>query len=107
MEKKKVNTIIAIGIILGIIFLFLFAFNYSGKIPGEIEQIEDSFCGISILGECATNNDCIVSGCSLQVCQGKFEEEAITTCDWKECYNSESYGVICTCLEDECQWALE
>ena len=107
MGKKKVNTIIAICVILGIILLFLFAFNYSGKISEETEQIVDSFCGISTLGECATNNDCIVSGCSLQVCQGKFEEEAITTCDWKECYNSESYRVICTCLEEECQWARE
>ncbi|MBW2970962.1 eight-cysteine-cluster domain-containing protein, partial [Candidatus Woesearchaeota archaeon] len=74
----------------------------------EVQQEEEvlvEFCGSSTLGSCAADGDCIESGCSGQVCQSKSEEIVVTTCEYIECYNAESYNLSCICVESECKWA--
>jgi len=66
-----------------------------------------NFCGQSTYGECKSDKDCVKSGCSNQVCQSKYEEPVITTCEWKECYNYRSFGVDCKCIDERCQWEKE
>ncbi len=63
------------------------------------------FCGISTFGECSSDADCIIGGCSGQVCQSKNEEPAVTTCEYKGCFNTENYGLKCKCAAKKCQWA--
>lgn len=50
--------------------------------------------------ECSEDSDCVVSGCSSQVCS---TEEVTTTCEWRE-----EYGCLrlsnCGCIEGKCAW---
>lgn len=71
----------------------------------EATTLEESFCGSSTYGSCSSDDDCIPGGCSGQVCQSKNEESIITTCEWRDCYDNEKYGLECKCLENKCQWA--
>ncbi len=60
------------------------------------------FCGWSTYGRCESDEDCVVDGCSGQVCRSKFEEPIITTCEWLDCYDVK--GVACKCIDGKCQW---
>jgi len=60
------------------------------------------FCGWSTYGKCESDEDCVIDGCSGQVCRSKFEEPVITTCEWLDCYKVE--GVACRCVKGKCQW---
>jgi len=62
------------------------------------------FCGTSTLHSCNLSSDCVAGGCSGQVCEGKNEGIA-TTCEWKDCYKDEDYGVVCKCVSGKCKWA--
>lgn len=70
-------------------------------------EYEGQFCGWSTFGKCSSDKDCIVGGCSSQVCQSRFEESIITTCEWKACYDAEKYKLKCRCINGKCQWAGE
>ena len=61
------------------------------------------FCGKSTYAACASDDDCSAGGCSGQVCQGTGEDIA-TTCEYRDCYDTNRYGVSCGCVEDRCQW---
>jgi eight-cysteine-cluster-containing protein len=69
-----------------------------------IEPTEE-FCGSSTYGNCASDSDCMNGGCSGQVCQSRNEEGVITTCEWKDCYSAEKYGLSCKCTNNKCQWS--
>ncbi len=80
----------------------------SYTLPNKIFQIQtkvSGFCGSSTNGACSTDSDCMKGGCSGQVCQGKSEEPIITTCEFRECYDSVRYGVSCGCVSNKCQWS--
>lgn len=62
-----------------------------------------SFCGSSTLAKCEADSDCWTGGCSAQLCRG-ISEEIDTTCEWRDCYNSQPYGVECGCVQSQCQW---
>lgn len=64
----------------------------------------ETFCGWSTRHYCSSDKDCVRGGCSGQVCQSKFEEAVVTTCEWKDCYNPDKYGLVCGCVNNECQW---
>jgi len=62
------------------------------------------FCGKSTYSECHTDDDCIATGCSHQICQSKYEEMIITTCEFRECFDTARFGVSCECIDNMCQW---
>lgn len=64
----------------------------------------NSFCGTSTNGQCSSDADCIAGGCSGQVCQSKTEEPAVTTCEYRDCYNAAAFGLSCKCVNNKCQW---
>jgi len=70
---------------------------------GVSETEETEFCGWSVGASCRTDEDCIVSGCSKQVCAGKGEE-IFTTCEWRDCYVAGKFGLKCGCFEGVCRW---
>ena len=78
--------------------------------PMQIRCIEDEelpfgdFCGWSTNGSCSSDSDCIKSGCSGQVCQSVSEEPAVTTCEWRDCYNPAPYDLSCECISGKCRW---
>ena len=63
------------------------------------------FCGISTNSECQTDEDCITTGCSNQICQSKNEEELMTTCEFIECFDARKFKVSCKCIDNKCQWS--
>ena len=90
--------VLATGIIL------LIGYSLYSTADGFSNQIHD-FCGWSTNGECIYDSDCIVGGCSNQICQPKDEPSLITTCEWKDCYNASRYGLSCKCIDGKCQWS--
>ncbi len=70
----------------------------------RVEIPTSGFCGWSDYGFCTSDDDCFRSGCSSQVCGA---ESHITTCEWRECYNPDPYGLYCGCVENRCQWKEE
>lgn len=68
-------------------------------------NLNPGFCGWSTYEACSTDPDCETAGCSGQVCHLKDGKESIfTTCEAKECYSDEKYGVECGCVDKKCQW---
>jgi eight-cysteine-cluster-containing protein len=65
----------------------------------------EDFCGWSTYGKCSSDSDCTAGGCSGQVCQSKYEEPVITTCEWKDCYDASKYSLKCRCIDGRCQWS--
>ena len=68
------------------------------------ERDGGEFCGLSTKGKCSSDDDCIVSGCSAQVCQSRFEAPVMTTCEIRKCYNAAAYGMKCKCVDGKCMW---
>ena len=99
-----VKKLIIIGLVIALISL-VSACVKQGDIAEVPEDNNDVFCGTSTNGSCTTDDDCMTSGCSGQVCQNKEEPEAITTCIALECYNNEKYGLTCQCKNNQCQWS--
>jgi len=62
------------------------------------------FCGTSTNYACSNDSDCITGGCSGQVCQAAAEPPVITTCEYRECYSAQAYGVGCGCHSGKCRW---
>jgi len=119
MGPKKLPkwlSIVALALIvlavIGITWAAIFAINDIQKTTAEVaamtQQIHRSrateFCGISTDGQCSTDSDCMVGGCSGQVCQSKSEEPVITTCEWRNCYRAIDYEAECKCSNNKCQW---
>jgi eight-cysteine-cluster-containing protein len=53
---------------------------------------------------CNTSTDCVVDGCSGQVCRSRNSDSIITTCEWKAeyaCYTASG----CGCIGGQCQWS--
>lgn len=80
-----------------------------GVAPDKKKQfaiiIKQGFCGSSSYGSCSSDSDCLRGGCSGQYCQSKAEPGLITTCEYEDCYDAQSYNVQCGCINGQCQWA--
>ncbi len=94
-----------------IIFLPLFALDGCAFSGSSSESKNDNgskdvarFCGWSTNAPCLQNYDCIVSGCSNQVCQGANEPPALSTCEWTDCFDAEKFSMACGCVEGKCKW---
>ena len=77
-----------------------------GRCSGDkcLPLTEEEFCGWSTNKSCISDSGCISGGCSGQVCQSKNEEGVITTCEYRDCYSAEKYGLSCKCANNKCQW---
>lgn len=57
--------------------------------------------------ECLSDNDCVKSGCSSQLCVPKEKaSNTITTCEWKDEYQCYQNG-NCRCINSKCSWDEE
>jgi inhibitor of cysteine peptidase len=75
------------------------------KEQGAISLTESSdFCGRSTKANCDSDDDCAAGGCSGQVCM-RVTEDISTTCEYRDCYNADKYGLSCMCRLGKCQWA--
>lgn len=81
--------------------------NKCAAVPDKQTQSKPQpagFCGFSTNDSCETDTDCIKGGCSGQVCQSRSEEPLITTCEYRECYDAETFEVNCGCISGQCKW---
>lgn len=79
-------------------------FVSSAKVHRIYEENSSSFCGYSTSQYCNSDLECIPGGCSGQVCQSISEEQLVTTCEWKSCYDASSFGLFCGCVDNQCIW---
>jgi eight-cysteine-cluster-containing protein len=70
----------------------------------RVTTAQEGFCGYSTNGPCSSNGDCVSDGCSGQICRSTSEKSIISTCEWKDCYSAEKYGLSCKCLSGQCIW---
>lgn len=77
----------------------------SVPIVESVKGPQEDFCGVSTNGTCETNADCIEAGCSGSTCQSVDEEDTVSTCEWKDCYDNEKYDLSCQCVEGKCMWS--
>lgn len=79
----------------------------SGMVESSIftEILREDFCGRSTMSYCLNNLDCVRGGCSGSICQAKTDEQVLTTCEYRDCYDAASYGLSCSCVDSKCQWA--
>jgi eight-cysteine-cluster-containing protein len=111
-KKPPFFIVFLLGLLLIVIVVVgFFLFGQAKKTPGdelppengEINLIEE-FCGFSTYSACLVDEDCRIGGCSGQVCQARDEESAITTCEYRTCYNADRYQMSCLCFAGQCQW---
>ncbi len=66
---------------------------------------KENYCGLSTMGLCQSDGECVEDGCSGQICRSTQEEPIDTTCEYLECFDKEEYGVECRCFYGSCQWS--
>lgn len=69
----------------------------------EAMQQQD-FYGSSTFATCETNDDCVVSGCNAEICQGADEESFASICAVPDMPLPQDVGYACECLAGGCQW---
>jgi eight-cysteine-cluster-containing protein len=78
---------------------------YDGRLVYPANGSDDSgFCGWSTNASCSIDSDCVIGGCSGQVCQSASEKPIITSCEYSACYDANAYGKGCGCSEGKCRW---
>lgn len=82
----------------------LFTLACVSQLQTDKQKDLGGFCGTSSFNACNSNLDCLVGGCSNQVCGNTESGEIITTCEYKECYDDMKYGVTCGCVQNKCMW---
>lgn len=74
------------------------------KCPGGYEVIynDAGTCKrcVPSAGGCASDADCMRTGCSGQIC---YHEPVITTCEWNDAYACFDYA-DCSCVGGQCAW---
>jgi len=108
---SRTSKILIIVLLLALLILGInyFIFKPSNSQPptenNNSQPPTEKFCGWSTNGNCIHDSDCIVSGCSNQLCQSRDEGSIVTTCEWRDCYDAKKYGLNCKCVEGKCQWS--
>lgn len=104
--KNYIIIIVLILISSSIIFISYMRISNNELPPPHPSIInEEDFCGISTYGRCSIDKECVVDGCSGQVCRSIHERGVATTCEWRKCYDASNYGLSCRCVNKVCKWA--
>ena len=106
--KEKTNAVVhallvTVAVFLAILLVFSVYLRFSLLQAGPVQPPLQGFCGTSTNAACSADTDCIIGGCSAQVCQGKGDESA-STCEFRECYDRVKYDVSCGCNAGKCSW---
>lgn len=63
-----------------------------------------NYYGSSTHVTCASDSDCIESGCNSEICQGKTEELVTSICVLPDQPTPKQVGLRCRCFAKKCQW---
>lgn len=78
----------------------------SDVLDGLVQRLAAFRPSAQATAECRTDADCVVSGCSGQLCQAKSKPQAATTCEYRDeyaCYKLEG----CLCQAGKCAWSAD
>lgn len=64
----------------------------------------DDYYGRSTHYTCTTDTDCKQSGCGMEICQGKAEEDMVSICIDTGEPNPTEAGYTCGCISNGCAW---
>ena len=126
MDKKLIDKKLLVWIVvIALAIVLFFSFRYLQFSLGEEKSVKNNigdgtrgsenlggFCGTSTNGYCDSDDDCVRAGCSGEICASLDEprselNQIVGVCNYLECYNSESYGVSCGCVNNNCLWSKE
>lgn len=65
---------------------------------------DEAFCGSSTQAACQQDADCRRGGCSGQICESASAEPTVSTCEYRDCYNPDTYNLTCGCVNNQCAW---
>ena len=74
--------------------------------PQLFPQATPSPTPIVVLTRCETDADCVIGGCSSQLCILRGEND-VTTCEWADyysCFQRDSVNSTCGCSNGKCSW---
>ncbi|VVB67826.1 Uncharacterised protein [Candidatus Norongarragalina meridionalis] len=74
--------------------------------PQLFPQTTPSPTPVVVLTRCETDLDCVIGGCSSQLCILKGEND-VTTCEWADyysCFQRDSARSTCGCSNGKCAW---
>ena len=74
--------------------------------PQLFPQISPSPTPAVVLTRCETDADCVIGGCSSQLCILRGEN-GVTTCEWADyyaCFQRDSVQSTCGCVSGKCSW---
>jgi len=102
----KKNIIISfLFIIAATVFLVVIIYTASSGNINKAGETNLNTNGKTVTVECYKDADCLVAGCSGQLCVPRDKAPSvISTCEWKDeyaCYAEDS----CLCRNNKCQWA--
>jgi len=66
------------------------------------ETLYDRYEGTAVANACRDDSDCVVSGCSREVCAA---ESVVTTCEAIPTPTRDLGCRACACVEGTCRWA--
>lgn len=92
-------------LIIAIAIVLLLVFFQNVEIPTFTNETQNQdFHGSSTKGRCTSSSDCIITGCNLEICQTKFEEPLVSTCEYNPPYPKDK-GYHCLCIINQCEWS--
>lgn len=68
------------------------------------EQVRNEYYGFSTFSECESDDDCFVSGCNSEICQGVGEEGISSVCVIPDRETPSQLGFSCRCRDEMCGW---
>jgi len=72
--------------------------------PSTAPPTTSVYYGRSTLGNCVTDDECLVSGCNGEICQSKTEEPLSSICVVPDKPLPKQLGYQCQCFTERCQW---
>jgi len=109
MKKKTILVVLIIAIIGIFITTFFIQKNKQNEVPGighiDNQIFDDNiFCGSSLYSECNSDSDCVIGGCSNQLCGSKDAvNDMMSSCEHRPCYDHTRFDLNCTCKDNICQ----
>ena len=74
------------------------------EIDEDFVDEEEEYYGSSTNYPCESDEDCLISGCNSEICQGADEETMASICIFPEEPLPQDLGYSCGCFDGQCQW---
>lgn len=99
---KKLLILVVILALITLVILVIIVIRFSGDSNGN--QTQPGNININPDNYCQTSKDCLIGGCSSQICYSIYDEEGgVSNCFWQDEYACYVYS-SCSCVNSQCRW---